>query len=123
MVFFARHWSPDGRQILGTSAENLGGREGRITIYDLASDSYSFVTEVGRDWHIPTWGPQSESVFILNAEGLQLVDINDRSQHLVVSNDDFPGISEVNFDADKNVLIFLIQQVESDLWMVQLAAE
>jgi len=109
-VFVIWDWSPDGKKLLGTFSN------GDVAYFSLETNRYERVAENGS---YPRWLPDSSRYVSIFSRGFYLGDIGSkRLKELwrVKSNE----IASVGISHDSQLIYFVTQSNESDIWLLDL---
>ena len=109
-LFVIWDWSPDGKKLLGTF------RNGDVGYFSLETNRYEVVAKNGS---YPIWLPDSTRYLSIFTKGFFLGDIKSKKlTELWRSKGD--DVSSVGISEDSQLIYFVTQSNESDIWLLDL---
>lgn len=115
--FLAWDWSPDGKKLLGVLTEN---EKRYLGYYDLETRSYQ--TVIANEEGIGSWLPDSRRFVYGEGSSVYLADIETKQAVKILENPTVQ-IRSPFVSRDGKLLYYTASNNESDIWLLDLAAE
>jgi len=113
--FYAWSWSPDGARVAGFQPRP-DGRSSGIVIHDLASRTFTRVTDYGGD---PVWLSDSRRVLFVEGSKILLVDtVTKRVKEILSVAPDDIAARGFSVSRDDRTIYFSVAATAADIWLI-----
>ncbi len=113
--FQPRSWSPDGKKLAGQINLRRDNITAGITIYDLATERYTALTDVGRN---PAWLADGRRLLFTDDSRLKLLDTATGDHEEIFSVSPYE-INSVTIAPDQTGIYYELSSREADVWLLE----